>query len=58
MDGTTTYETDEDGYPTPAGILEMLKAVAANMPYGRERGDMYYAIGYVRHSLGLAGEEE
>jgi hypothetical protein len=58
MDGKPTYQTDEDGYPTPAGMLEMLTEMRRSMPNGREQNNMSYAIGYIRHALGLVVEEE
>jgi hypothetical protein len=49
---------DDHGYPTPAGMIALLRSIAEGMPFGKERNDLHYTIGYVKHSMGLPGDEE
>jgi len=56
MAETPTYEVDEFGYPTDVGIIEMLRHIAESMPRGTNTNNLFYAIGYIKHSLGLGDE--
>ena len=56
MDGTTTYETDEHGYPTPLGMLQIIQYFRDECPNDHQKlkNDLSYMLGYIRSSLGLA----